>query len=319
MKRIRLVAAREFVTTVSNKGFIIGLLIMPALVFLLIRVGPRIMNARSPEVHGDVVVIDSTGQVLPEFRKVLDPAYIQRLRVQEALRRMSGADPAASNTGPFSVPATPPPVLRILERPADAAIQKEKDWLMDKTATPSRLAVIIIHPDAVTRSSGRMEYGSYDFYISPSLNEDTESVIYDAIRGALVQVRLRSGNFDQAAIETAMRVVRPRSVIVAANGEQQTQRGFTRALPFILGLMLFMGVMIGGQTLMTSTIEEKSSRVVEILLSAVSPLELMAGKLIGQMGVSLSVLLVYIGLGLYALHTLDWVFTRCILFRCSAH
>jgi ABC-type Na+ efflux pump permease subunit len=74
-------------------------------------------------------------------------------------------------------------------------------------------------------------------------------------------------------------------------------------LPFILGLMLFMGVMIGGQTLMTSTIEEKSSRVVEILLSAVSPLELMAGKLIGQMGVSLSVLLVYVGLGLYALST----------------
>lgn len=305
MKRIGLVAAREFVTTVSNKGFIIGLLIMPALVFLLIRVGPRIMNARSPEVHGDIVVIDPTGQVMAELRKGLDPAYILRSRVQETLRRISesGADPAASNTGPFSGPATPPPVLRILERPADAAVQKEKDWLMDKTATPSRLAVIIIHPDAVTRRDGHMGYGSYDFYISPNLNENTESVIYDAMRGALVQVRLRSGNFDQAAIETAMRVVRPRSVIVAANGEQQTQRGFTRALPFILGLMLFMGVMIGGQTLMTSTIEEKSSRVVEILLSAVSPLELMAGKLIGQMGVSLSVLLVYIGLGLYALST----------------
>ena len=70
---------------------------------------------------------------------------------------------------------------------------------------------------------------------------------------------------------------------------------------FILGLLLFMGVMIGGQTLMTSTIEEKSSRVVEILLSAISPIELMAGKLIGQLAVGLSVMLVYIGLGLYAL------------------
>ena len=48
--------------------------------------------------------------------------------------------------------------------------------------------------------------------------------------------------------------------------------------------------MIGGQALMTSTIEEKSSRVVEVLLSAVSPFELMAGKILGQMGVSLVVL-----------------------------
>jgi ABC-2 type transport system permease protein len=303
MKKIGLVAAREFVTTVSNKGFIIGLLIMPALAFLFIRIVPTIMNARSqPEVHGDIVVIDPTGQVMPGLRKILDPEYIKRSRVQEMLRLMneSGGGP---NAGPFSGPGAPPPVLRILERPADAVVQKEKDWLMDKKATPSRLAVIVIHPDAVTRSSGRTGYGSYDFYVSPNLNEDTESVIYDAMRGALVQIRLRSGNFDQTAIESAMRVVRPRSVIVAANGEQQTQRGFTRALPFILGLMLFMGVMIGGQTLMTSTIEEKSSRVVEILLSAVTPLELMAGKLIGQMGVSLSVLLVYIGLGLYALST----------------
>jgi ABC-2 type transport system permease protein len=304
MKKIRLVAAREFVTTVSNKGFIIGLLIMPALAFLLIKIIPRIVNGRSqPEVHGDIVVIDPTGQVMPELRKVLDPAYIQRSRAQEMLRRISESGPG-SNAGPFGGLGAPPPVLRILERPADAAVQKEKDWLMDKKATPSRLALIVIHPDAVTRSSGRPSYGSYDFYISPNLNEETESVIYDAMRGALVQIRLRSGNFDQAAIESAMRVVRPRSVIVAANGgEQQTQRGFTRALPFILGLMLFMGVMIGGQTLMTSTIEEKSSRVVEILLSAISPIELMAGKLIGQMGVSLSVLLVYIGLGLYALST----------------
>ena len=155
MKRIRLVAAREFVTTVSNKGFIIGLLIMPALAFLLIRVAPKIVNSRSPEVHGDIAVIDPTGQVMPELRKVLDPGYIQRLRVQEALRRISESGGAAggSNAGPFSGRNVPPPVLRILERPADAAIQKEKDWLMEKTADPTRFALIVIHPDAVARNN----------------------------------------------------------------------------------------------------------------------------------------------------------------------
>ena len=59
--------------------------------------------------------------------------------------------------------------------------------------------------------------------------------------------------------------------------------------------------MIGGQTLLTQTIEEKSSRVVEVLLSAVSPLELMAGKILGQMAVSLLVLALYIAIGLLLL------------------
>ncbi len=304
MKKIRLVAAREFLTTVSNRGFIIGLLIMPAIGFLILRLVPRIMNAPGPEIRGDVAVIDPTGRVVEEFSKTLDPSSIKAQRFREAVRRMTeggSGQPAAPAPGAFSGQPGQVPVLRVVGRPADADIRKEKDWLMSKEQEPGHLALIVLHPDAIDRSNGRAEYGSYDFYISPSLNDDTESVIYDALRDALVRVRLRAGNFDQGAIEAAMRVSRPRSVVVAANGEQQTQRGLTRALPFILGLLLFMGVMIGGQTLMTSTIEEKSSRVVEILLSAISPIELMAGKLAGQLAVGLSVMLVYIGLGLYAL------------------
>ena len=126
-------------------------------------------------------------------------------------------------------------------------------------------------------------------------------MIYEGLRLAIVSARLAASNLDRVAIEATMRVARPQSVIVAADGEQRAQRGFTRTLPFILGILLFMGVMVGGQTLMTSTIEEKSSRVVEVLLAAVSPLELMAGKLLGQLGVGLLVMAVYVGLGILAL------------------
>ena len=72
-------------------------------------------------------------------------------------------------------------------------------------------------------------------------------------------------------------------------------------VPFVFVGLLVFGVMIGAQTLMTSTVEEKSSRVIEVLLSAVSPLELMAGKILGQMAVSLLVLALYIGIGVLML------------------
>jgi ABC-type Na+ efflux pump permease subunit len=71
--------------------------------------------------------------------------------------------------------------------------------------------------------------------------------------------------------------------------------------------LLFMGVMGSGQGLLTTTIEEKSSRVIEVLLSAVSPMQLMAGKLLGHMGISLIGLGLYIALGLLALTSFSMI------------
>jgi len=92
-----------------------------------------------------------------------------------------------------------------------------------------------------------------------------------------------------------------RSVTISKEGERQTISAVSRALPFVFVVLLMIGVMMGGQSLLTTTIEEKSNRVIEVLLSAVSPLELMAGKILGQMGVSLAVLGVYVLLGIVVL------------------
>ncbi len=59
--------------------------------------------------------------------------------------------------------------------------------------------------------------------------------------------------------------------------------------------------MTGGQILMTSTVEEKSNRVIEVLLAAASPLELMYGKLLGGLGLGLTMTAVYLGMAIYAL------------------
>ena len=84
--------------------------------------------------------------------------------------------------------------------------------------------------------------------------------------------------------------------------------------------------MTGGQALLTSTVEEKSSRVIEIILSAVSPMELLAGKLLGQMAVSLLALGFYIALGMallvsFALFSLfnPWLLVYLVIFFVIAY
>ncbi len=46
MKRVWLVAQREFLAAVMNKGFVIGLLVMPAIIAMLVMVMPRLMNTQ---------------------------------------------------------------------------------------------------------------------------------------------------------------------------------------------------------------------------------------------------------------------------------
>jgi ABC-type Na+ efflux pump permease subunit len=72
-------------------------------------------------------------------------------------------------------------------------------------------------------------------------------------------------------------------------------------MPAAFMALLLISSLMSGQLLLTTTVEEKSSRVVEVLLSAVSPLELMTGKILGQMAVGLLVLALYAGLGVAAL------------------
>jgi len=112
---------------------------------------------------------------------------------------------------------------------------------------------------------------------------------------------MRTYKLDRAQVEAVMRVRRPSSVTVTTGAERRTNTALNVALPWVFAGLLVFGVMIGGQTLLTQTVEEKSNRVIEVLLSAVSPLELMAGKILGQMGVSLLVLGIYIGMGIFML------------------
>ena len=62
-------------------------------------------------------------------------------------------------------------------------------------------------------------------------------------------------------------------------------------LPFALGLLLGLSIVIGGQYLLQGVNEEKESRILESMMCAVSPEELLAGKLIGLGGAGLTLVL----------------------------
>lgn len=68
--------------------------------------------------------------------------------------------------------------------------------------------------------------------------------------------------------------------------EEATSSGVAYMLGLVLGMMLYMFLMIYGSMVMTSVIEEKGSRVLDVLVSSVKPFELMLGKILGVASVA---------------------------------
>lgn len=299
MRNIYLIAKREFIATVATRAFIIGLFILPAMIALFAIIGPHIFNFEDFQLKGEIVVIDPTGRVLPELRNTYDPERIVARRKEEtrkALERMPLKIKELTDTAEVAGvedSLLPIPELHILTRPPDTDIEKEKAWLNTQSKEMPRLALIVIHPDAVEPANDYMQYGTYDFYVPPHLSDQARGEIQHGLHDAIVSARLSASTFDETAIHAIFNLPSVRSVTVTPTDQQETVRGFNTFLPAVFGFLLIMGVMGGGGQLLTTMVEEKSSRVVEVLLSAVSPIELMAGKLLGQMAVSL------IGLGLY--------------------
>jgi ABC-2 type transport system permease protein len=76
--------------------------------------------------------------------------------------------------------------------------------------------------------------------------------------------------------------------------EKGTSTGIAMALAYILGFLMYMLVFLFGAQVMRGVIEEKTSRVVEVIISSVKPIQLMMGKIIGIALVGLTQFLIWI-------------------------
>lgn len=307
MRRILHVALRDFVATVATKGFIIGLFITPAIGVTVALLAPILLNDSGYQIEGEYAVIDPTGAVYAEMAEAFDPDSVARRRMNEFRQSLDRAPQAVRDMaetalqGAMDEALGPAPDVRLSSFPADADVEAAKDWLNETPDGPRHTALIVIHDDAVEAAAPGAELGAYDLYVPPGLDDRDLSFIHRSVRDAIADARAAARSLDRSALDALFRVPQQSATTVGVEDEREAVRGFNELLPLAFMILLFMGIMAGGQTMLTSTIEEKSTRVVEVLLSAVSPMELMAGKLLGAISISLVMIGVYVGLGLVAL------------------
>ena len=313
MKKILVVARREFLATVTAKGFIFGILLTPALVILVLLLVPRSISRTPPRIVGEIAVLDASGETISEIRGRLSPEKFTERREAEQ-RQMRELTKALAVGGARAEAAIETVTRRSLEevpRITVTALQtadteKENDLLKLPPPKPgsgnlARLALIVIHDKALNPAGEKTSGGAYDLFVRKKLDDRLIGEIQTAVEIAVRTARLRLAGFDPEQVGALTQVERSQPRVVSPEGERKSNQALNAALPIVFMMLLFISAFTSASSLMTTTIEEKSNRVVELLLSTVNAMELMTGKILGQMSVGLLILVLYTGFGLVAL------------------
>lgn len=121
---------------------------------------------------------------------------------------------------------------------------------------------------------------------NPSLRkiEDLESLLENRIQ----DLKLEQFNIDKVTLQNLKTHVNLNNINLSKSGEErESNTGILYILGFVLGMLIYMFVLIYGMQIMLGVIEEKTSKIVEVLVSSVRPFQLMMGKILGIAAVGL--------------------------------
>ncbi len=122
---------------------------------------------------------------------------------------------------------------------------------------------------------------------SPSLS--VRMHISNAIEKKLERDKLKAYNIDENVLNAVKTSISIRSVKLTKSGEEN-ENNFTlnMIIGYLVGFMIYFTIFFSGAQVMRGVIEEKTSRIIEIIISSVKPFQLMMGKILGVGLVSLT-------------------------------
>jgi ABC-2 type transport system permease protein len=270
MRNVLLIIQREYLVRVRTKAFIIFTVLMPLFVGSLI-VLPAKLAMKGSGVRR-VVIVAADAALANSVKNELSVAHVSD--EEEAPASQSRKSPRPE----FDVSVETSPTEALRQR----LISRVRQGHIDAFAW--------IDPDAVTTRKGT--------YYSRNGGDFVEGALFSrALRVALSQSELASHGFSPAQAKTILGPVDVDTVHIDKEGANKSNGLGAFLLPFLLLFAIYMTVLIYGIYVMRSVIEEKSSRIVEVLLGSVTPMQLMAGKIIGVGAVGLTQIAIWFATG----------------------
>jgi ABC-2 type transport system permease protein len=139
---------------------------------------------------------------------------------------------------------------------------------------------LTVSPEAI--ESGQFEYRGRN--VSSITNM---AVLETSLRQAVTMERLTRRGIDAGLVQEAQQRIHLGTKRITKTGATGETGLATYFLAYVVGIVLYMAIFLYGVNVMRSVIEEKQTRIIEVLVSSLRPFELLLGKVIGVGGVGL--------------------------------
>ncbi len=293
MNKVLAIARAEFVQAVMSKAFLIGLFVMPILMTGGL-VFQKVMGDRVDLTPRTLAVYDPGGEIWPTLVAAADARNTHGIWEQPEEDAEEGAEPKQRR-----------PEF-IMERYEPTGDERPDVHLSERVKQKELQGFVLIDPSIVSTELSERPFAYHTN--EPTFTELPkwlEEVVNDEVRtrrfaaadmdaevAARLSKRVRLSTWGLAAAESD-------GTVKEAEKENDLQ---TFVIPFAGLMLLFMLVMTTAPQLMNQVLEEKMQRISEVLVSSVTPFQLMLGKLVGSVGVSSTLALVYLGGVLWSTH-----------------
>jgi ABC-2 type transport system permease protein len=279
MQKTLIVAQSEFATLVRSKAFVLSVLLMPVMMIASV-VLIRSSRDAADTTDRPFAFVDYTG-VLAEPLKAVAEAY------------NSGRAPGMPRTG-----------ARFLATEIKPDGRNPDEIRLELSARVRRqeLFAFVELPGDVLDPAAKAEIRYYSDHPSYTALPDW---LRTTANGVILNERFRKASIDRVLVATLLRPAPVEKLGLVARDDkgavkqaEAVDQARAFGVPLAVLLLMYVTVMSGAPQLLNTVIEEKMSRISEVLMGSVTPFQLMMGKLLGSVAVSVLLAVIYIAGGL---------------------
>ncbi|HEY0427658.1 MAG TPA: ABC transporter permease [Pyrinomonadaceae bacterium] len=296
MRKFLAVVKHEYKKIVLKWTFLIGTLLFPFIAAMFAVVPAIIFSIKGEATR--IVVLDRTNKIAPRLKANLSPERIAERAekaAKESVKNLNASQEEKLKSGSEQLGES----FIFADYDAGAkSIEQIRGELNGKITAAEIDAYLIVPPD-FDNADAKFELFSRkagDFIANDTLK--------DALNEAVRSQRLADANISEARLKELSRNVEFVARQVDEKGNEKDSDGLFFA-SLIIGMMIYITLAIYGNMIMGAVVEEKETRIAEILFSSAKPFELMMGKLVGvglagltQLAIWIISALVLVGIGM---------------------
>ena len=287
MRKFWAVVKREYIQRVRAKMFIVSTILLPA-VMSLFGLVPAIILSIPPGSPMRVAIVDQTGKMYGQLK--------------QAMLNRAGQEVNTSQPRPFGRRGFGNFVFEEVN-PANQSTEQIRNDLDRRLHEKQIDGFVILPPDF-------LKHGHAEFFNRNPGDVVSNGMLQSALNDAVREQRLIEANVDTNTRKGLFEPVRLQSIKIGATGQERDSGG-SFALVFGIGFVMYLAILMYGQIILGAVIEEKETRIAEILFSSVKPFALMMGKLVGVSLVALTQLAIWgVAFSAFALYGVGFLAAR---------